>query len=80
MRRFRKLLVLKIISSTISFSIMGQEGGFASRNIFFRVRVSQGLSNLISNVLMTKLKKVLRLAYRIRLVVCFLTFGEIVQK
>ena len=60
-----------MISSTISFSKMGQDGGFASLNNFFRAGVSQGLLNLISNVLMIKLKKVLRLAYRIRLVVCF---------
>ena len=55
-----------------SFSIMGQDGGFASLNIFFKAGVSHGLLNLISNALITKLKKVLRLAYRIRLVVCFL--------
>ncbi len=61
-----------MISSTTSFSIMGQDGGFASLNIFFKAGVSHGLLYLKSNVLITKLKKVLRLAYRIRLVVCLL--------
>ena len=51
-----------MISSTTSFSIIGQDGGFASLNNFFRVGVSHGLLNLISNVLNAKLKKVLRLA------------------
>jgi hypothetical protein len=61
-----------MISSTTSFSIMGQDGSLASLNIFFKAGVSHGLLNLKSNVLITKLKKVLRLAYRIRLVVCLL--------
>ena len=59
-----------MISSTTSFSIIDQDGNFASLNIFFRTGVSHGLWNLKSNVLITKLKKVFRLAYRILLVVC----------
>ncbi len=68
--RFRRLSVLNMISSTVSFSNIVQGGGLASLNSFFRTRVSHGFWNLESNVLITKLKKVLRFVYRFLLVVC----------
>jgi hypothetical protein len=59
-----------MISSTISFSNIGQGEGLASLNIFFRIGVSHGFWNFKSNALIAKLKKVLRLVYRTLLVVC----------
>ena len=52
--------------------MMGHAWGLGSLNSFLKAGVSQGFWNLLSNVFITKLKKDLRLEYRLLLVVCLL--------
>ena len=59
--RLRGVTVLKIISSTTSFSMIGQGGGLRSLNIFLKMSVSHGFLMLGSMEFMMKLKKALRL-------------------
>ena len=78
LRRTRHLLPeLQILLHRFSFvvfvplrapSFYGAD--LASLNSFFRTGVSHGFWDLVLNVFIIKLKKVLRFAYRILLVVC----------
>ena len=69
--RFRGLSDLKMNSSTTSFSRIDHRRPFDTRNVFFKILESQGLTNDGSTVFLMKLKRVLRRMYLKRLVVCF---------
>ena len=71
-KRLRIIVVRKMISSIVSFSIKSQYGGVGARNNCLSIGESHGFLKSETRLFLIKLKKADRWAYRILLVLDFL--------